>query len=267
MLRSGIALGRLSDPLASRLARLIYPDDLLRRLGLNSQTLIDQPPTLVDAVSIDCTLFGFDKGVLKVLLVKHADGICKGQWALPGGWVCEAESLDAAAERLLFSLTGIRTLYLEQLRAFGRVDRYPLRRVITVAFTALVRPEDYALVAGAAASDAYWCELDKCPPLVFDHAEILQSALASLRHKLRHEPVGFNLLPEKFTLFQLQSLYEAILCVKLDKPNFRRKMMNMKLLVPCNEKQASVAHRAAALYRFDEAVYQSLQRQGFTFEI
>lgn len=193
-------------------------------------------------------------------------GIRPGEWGLPGGWVFEHENLDAAAARVLKGLTAIDNIYLEQLRAFGAVERFPASRVITVAFSALVHQEDYTIVAGGPAADVRWYELDQCPPLVFDHAEILQYALKNLRLKLRYEPIGFNLLPPKFTLLQLQELYEVVLGVKLDKPNFRRKILNMKLLVPCEERQQSVAHRAAALYRFDEAVYEQLKVRGFSFE-
>lgn len=232
----------------------------------HNQSQLQAAPHIIRTVSIDCVIFSLEKGQLKVLLVQHGDGIREGQWGLPGGWILENESLDEAASRLLKDLTSIDNLYLEQLRAFGRVDRFPGDRVITVAYTALVS-ECLAIFAGAQASDVRWYNIDDVPALVFDHDEILDYALKSLRHKVRHEPIGFNLLPQKFTLLQLQELYETVLSVKLDKPNFRRKMMNMKLLVPCNEKQVSVAHRAAALYRFDETVYHALQEQDFAFEI
>lgn len=218
-------------------------------------------------VSIDCLVFGLYKGRLNVLLVKHRDGIRQGEWGLPGGHIGSLEDLDNAASRILQDVTGAKDLFLEQLRAFGRADRFPNGRVITIAYYALVKQEEYQLAAGGPASDVEWVDIHEMPGLVYDHSEIFEHGLKSLRHKVRHEPIGFNLLPEKFTLLQLQELYESILDVRLDKPNFRRKMMNMKLLVDCNEKQQNVAHRAAALYRFDHSVYTALAEQGFSFEV
>ncbi|MEY4589709.1 MAG: hypothetical protein RL497_1785 [Pseudomonadota bacterium] len=234
---------------------------------LTPPTELDTAASVVPTVSIDCVVFGFHQGRLNVLLVKYAEGFRAGGWGLPGDWIMEHECLDAAAMRVLRSLTGVTNIYLEQLRAFGSVNRYPGSRVITVAFTALVRQEYYVLMAGAAASAVHWCPVEDCPELALDHSEIFAEGTQSLRQKLRREPIGFNLLPQKFTLLQLQELYEAVLGIKLDKPNFRRKMMHMNLLIPCNEKQVSVAHRAAALYRFDEAVYRDLQQKGLSFSL
>lgn len=239
----------------------------------NSQTSIWQSEAkaasgALSNITIDCVVFGLRQGRLKVLTVEHASGENAGLWALPGGWVRHDESIDDAAARHLKDLTGIDRVFLEQLKAFGDVDRAGDRRVITIAYYALVHEEDYGLVVGNAASNVQWRDLVSEPcHLIFDHENILHNALTSLRHKIRHEPVGFNLLPQKFTLLQLQELYEAILGVKLDKPNFRRKMMKMKLLIPCGEKQQNVAHRAAELYRFDQEVYRELCRNGFTFEV
>ncbi len=225
------------------------------------------PKDVIQALTIDNLIFGLDSGELKILLVEHGEGISKGQWALPGGWIRYDEDLRHAASRLLEELTGLKQLYLEQLKTFGRVDRFPVARVVTVAYYALVSAEDYPAVAGSSSSDASWFSVKDLPDLVYDHAQILDYGLQFLRHQIRHKPIGFNLLPEKFTLLQLQGLYEAILDAKLDKPNFRRKILKMNLLTPCNEKQKDVAHRAANLYRFDEAAYQRLTEQGFAFEL
>lgn len=221
---------------------------------------------VIDALTIDCTIFGFQESKLKVLLVKHADGIIKDQWALPGGWVAYNENVDTAAKRLLRDLTGVKDLYLEQLKAFGTVDRYPVKRVITIAYYALTRPEIYELIPGFTASDAKWFSVDELKNLPYDHGEILHFSWNRLKRQVKHEPIGFNLLPEKFTLLQLQELYEAILETSLDKPNFRRKIMKMDLLISCREKQAGVSHRAANLYRFDKEVYDNLKEEGFIFE-
>ena len=164
-------------------------------------------------------------------------------------------------------MTGVSNIYLEQLRAFGDTERYPTKRVITIAYFALVKPEDYTLHAGFTASEAKWFKVSEIPGLPYDHGKILKAGLNHLRHKVRHEPIGFNLLPKKFTLLQLQELYEAILEKKLDKPNFRRKLMKMNLLEVCKEKQTDVSHRAASLYRFDKKIYDRLTEKGFTFEL
>jgi hypothetical protein len=221
---------------------------------------------VIEDLSIDCIIFGFQESVLKVLLVKHAEGIIKDRWALPGGFVTYDENIDSSAYRLLKDLTGVEELYLEQLQAFGEVDRYPTRRVITIAYYALTRPENYQLHPGFTASDAQWLGIQEIQALPYDHNKILQFAWQRLKQKVKFEPIGFNLLPEKFTLLQLQDPYEAILEVKLDKPNFRRKIMKMDLLISCNEKQKGVSHRAANLYRFDKLVYDRLKKEGFIFE-
>lgn len=225
-----------------------------------------RPVDSMRGLSIDNLIFGLDGNKLKVLLVKHKRGIRSGHWALPGGFLSPDEDLRDGAQRLLQDLTGVKHPYLEQLKAFGKVDRYPKERVVTIAYYALVSADDYALVAGLNASDAAWVDVRQVPPLVFDHSEILEFGVLFLQHKIRREPIGFNLLPEKFTLLQLQELYEAILELKLDKPNFRRKIMKMNLLKPCNEKQKGVAHRAASLYRFDKEAYTQLTERGFIFE-
>jgi ADP-ribose pyrophosphatase YjhB (NUDIX family) len=226
-----------------------------------------EPDDIIDALSIDCLVFGLEKDQLEILLVKHAEGISKGRWALPGGWIKYNESLDDAASRILTALTGISNIYLEQIKAFGQVDRYPTKRVITVAYFALVNAKKYKPQAGFTASEAKWFNVKKVPALPYDHSDIFDFGFGFLKHKVQHEPIGFNLLPKKFTLLQLQKLYEAILGRQLDKPNFRRKLMNMNLLVPCEEKQKDVAHRAANLYRFDKKVYDKLIEQGFDFQV
>jgi len=225
------------------------------------------PDSIIDALSIDCLIFGFKKSELDILLVQHGEGISKGKWALPGGWIRYNESSDDSAARILHDLTGVSKIYLEQLRVFGNVDRYPAKRVITIAYYALVKPENYALDPGSTAADVKWFKIGDVPDLPYDHNQILNAGLSYLKHKVRHEPIGFNLLPKKFTLLQLQELYEAILEKKLDKPNFRRKLMKMNLLDPCKEKQTDVSHRAASLYRFDKKIYDKLTEKGFTFEL
>ncbi len=220
---------------------------------------------IMEDLSIDSVIFGFSSRI-KILLVKHATGISAGKWALPGGFIHTNESLNDAAHRILYLTTGVKELFLDQLRAFGSVGRFPTKRVVTVAFYSLIRDEDYDLVAGFTASDAQWFALDEIPQLPYDHGEIIEYAMAQLKSKVKQEPIGFNLLPEHFTLLQLQSLYESILQIKLDKPNFRRKMLKMKLLIDCETKQDGVSHRAAKLYRFDQEVYDRLKEQKFVLD-
>lgn len=222
--------------------------------------------SVMNAITIDCVIFGFDKGSLEVLLVEHAEGIRKGEWALPGGWILENESIDNAAHRLLADLTGLDNIYLEQLKAFGEPDRFPLGRVITIGYYALVKREDYNVQAGFTASDAKWYKIADVTSLIYDHSEILKYSLMNLQRRVRQAPIGFNLLPEKFTLFELMQLYEEILGVEMDKSNFRRKILRMKLLVPLDEKQKDVSHRAAQLYEFDPKIYEKLTKKGFNFE-
>lgn len=222
--------------------------------------------SVMNSITIDCVIFGFDKGVLEVLLVQHGEGIRKGEWGLPGGWIREKESIDNAAHRLLEDLTGLKNMYLEQLKAFGEPNRFPLGRVITIGYFALIKLEDYHLQPGFTASDAKWYKITEIPKLIYDHNEILNYSLEQLRLRVRHAPIGFNLLPEKFTLFELMQLYEEILGIEMDKSNFRRKILSMKLLVQLDEKQKDVSHRAAKLYRFDPKIYEQLTKKGFNFE-
>ncbi len=222
---------------------------------------------IIEALSIDCLIFGFNNGRLDILLVKHAKGISKGKWALPGGWIQYNEGVNDAAKRILKSLTGISDIYLEQLNVFGDVDRYPGKRVVTLAYYALVNEEHYSLIPGFTASDVQWFSIHNLPELPYDHADILQSGWRHIKHTVRHEPIGFNLLPRKFTLLKLQELYEAILETRFDKSNFRRKFLKMNLVELSSEKQTDVSHRAASLYQFDKKMYDQLKEKGFAFEL
>lgn len=217
------------------------------------------------ALTVDCVVFGFDGGDLQVLLIRRGLEPFKDHWALPGGFVHLDETLDEAARRELAEETGLREVFLEQLHTFGAVERDPRERVVSVAYFALVKPT--AATAATDAAEAEWFPVASIPPLAFDHAEIFAAALARLRGKLRYEPLGFELLPPKFTLSQLQGLYEAVLGTALDKRNFRKKVLGFDLLVPLNEKHRDGAHRPAQLFRFDPAKYRRLKKQGFLFEL
>lgn len=219
------------------------------------------------AVTVDCAVFGFDESDLKVLLVKRDLEPFRGTWALPGGFVKMDENLEEAARRELKEETGIERLYLEQLYTFGDPDRDPRGRVISVAYCALVKLSDHLLAAATDASDAAWFAVNDIPSLAFDHDSIVDVALKRLKGKVRYQPIGFELLPTKFTLSELQHLYEAILESPLDKRNFRKKILGTGLLIELDEIEQEVAHRAARLYRFDDRKYRQLVRRGFNFEV
>ncbi|HVR42098.1 MAG TPA: NUDIX domain-containing protein [Thermoanaerobaculia bacterium] len=216
------------------------------------------------ALSVDCVVFGFDAGDLEVLLVRRREEPFGGRWALPGGLVRRGESLEVAARRELFRETGIDRLYLEQLYTFGDPGREPRRRVVSVAHYALVALADHPVRDDGSVA---WFALDRVRRLPFDHGSILATALARLKAKVRYQPIGFELLPRKFTLTRLQNLYEAILGTPLDKRNFRRKILGTGLLLELDERERGVAHRAARLYTFDRGKYRQLARHGLNFEI
>ena len=219
------------------------------------------------ALTVDCVVFGFDEGELKVLLIQRALEPFQGKWALPGGFVHVDETIDDAARRELDEETGLKNVFLEQLYTFGAVDRDPRERVISVAHYALVKLSDYEAKAATDAASAEWFPISKLPNLAFDHAEIVATALARLQGKVRYQPVGFELLPPKFTLSELQHLYEAILEAGLDKRNFRKKVLGFGLLMPLKETQMAGRHRPAQLFRFDADKYEKLKKRGFNFEL
>ena len=219
------------------------------------------------AFTVDNVIFGFDDGDLKVLLIKRGEEPFFGKWALPGYFVYPEEDLDAAANRVLEELSGLKDVYLEQVRTFGAVDRHPTGRVITVAYYSLVKISAYKLYASSIAQKAKWFSISQISELPFDHAEILEACFNRLKRRLRGQPIGFELLPPKFTLTDLQHLYEAILETDLDKRNFRKKILSMNLLVDLNETQEGVAHRPARLYQFDREKYEYLFSEGFNFEL
>jgi 8-oxo-dGTP diphosphatase len=219
------------------------------------------------ALTVDCVVFGFDGGELKVLLIERGLEPFKGRWALPGGFVRVEETLDEAARRELVEETGLKNVFLEQLYSFGEIKRDPRERVVSVAYYALVKLSDHRAKAATDAANAEWFLVSKLPKLAFDHAEILRTALGRLQGKVRYQPIGFELLPEKFTLSQLQHLYEAVLETALDKRNFRKKVLGFGLLLPLEETLMAGRHRPAQLFRFDVDKYEKLKRRGFNFEV
>ena len=219
------------------------------------------------ALTVDCVVFGVDEQELKLLLIQRGHEPFLGAWALPGGFVHVDESLEAAAARELQEEAGVTPLFLEQLYTFGAVQRDPRERVISVAYYTLVKLSDHKVRAATDAADAAWFSVAELPSLAFDHEQIVETALERLKAKVRYQPIGFELLPNKFTLSQLQRLYEIVLERELDKRNFRKKVLGMDILVETDELERDVAHRAARLYRFDERKYKRLAKAGFNFEI
>lgn len=219
------------------------------------------------SVTVDIVVFGLSDDALEVLLIQRDQAPFEGAWALPGGFVGMDEELEEAARRELAEETGVTDVFVEQLYTFGGVRRDPRTRVISVAYYALVNIREHELHARTDARSARWFELGDVPELAFDHGKILETARERLRGKVRYQPIGFELLPPKFTLRELRHLYELILERPLDKRNFRKKILSTGLVVSTNERQTGVAHRAARLYRFDRRRYDAMTRRGFEFAI
>ncbi|MEO0312407.1 MAG: hypothetical protein RIQ89_2064 [Bacteroidota bacterium] len=225
-------------------------------------------PKLHSDFSVDCVIFGFDEGELKILLIERNEAPFKKWKAIPGNLVYDTEDIDGAAQRVLYELSGLRNIFLEQFHTFGDINRHPQGRVITVAYYSLIKRNDEGLhPVTSFARKAFWCPANNLPELAFDHQKIAMKALEVLRSKIQYEPIGFELLPEKFSLTQLQHIYEAILQTKIDKRNFRKKMLSYGLLQEQKQKQTNVSHRAAKLYKFNSLRYETLKKKGFIFGI
>ncbi len=223
-------------------------------------------PKLHSDFSVDCVIFGFDDGELKVLLVERNEPPYKNRIAIPGNLAYDNETIHEAAQRVLYELTGLKNIFLEQFHSFGSISRHPQGRVITVAYYSIIKRTMNGLhPVTSYMKKAFWCRANEIPKLAFDHNEIVEKALETLRHKIQYEPIGFELLPEKFTLTQLQHIYEAILQKKIDKRNFRKKILRYGLLRGLNQKQKGVSHRAASYYRFNKKSYAALKKKGFIF--
>ncbi len=217
-------------------------------------------PHLDSVFSTDCVIFGFEAGELKVLLIERNEEPFKDWYALPGNIVGPDESVDAAAQRILYELTGLHDLPMRQFHTFGEVNRHPQGRVVTIAYFALIRigGQKDLMPITQYARKAFWHPVNDLPTLAFDHTDIFKRAFKKIRAKLNYEPIAFELLPEKFTLTQLQSLYEAVLSKQLDKRNFRKKMLSYGFLKELAEKQKGVSYRAAKLYKFDRRKYAKI---------
>ena len=216
-------------------------------------------------VALDGIIFGFDKGELKLLIHKRRFEPFMGHWSLFGGFLKVEESLEDAANRILYELTGLEDIYMEELQTYGEIERDPAGRVISVAYYALIPAhrysDDYSRQYGAT-----WVSLKDLPGLIMDHDVMVEKGLSRLQRRAASQPIGFELLPKKFTIPQLQALYEAIFQSGLDKRNFRKKILSMGVLVKLEEKDKS-SRKGAFLYRFDKRKYQKLVDGGYIFTI
>jgi len=218
-------------------------------------------------LAVDAVVFGYADQQLQLLLIRRNIPPFEGEWALPGGQVLSEESLEAAVERELREETGIGINYLEQLYTFGQPGRDPRNRVVSVAYFALVNPNQFELAAATDAADARWFSCQKLPALAFDHAQIVEYAQQRLRAKLTYEPIGLNLLDQDFLFSDLEKLYESILNRKIDRRNFRKKFLSFGILTETTRVHSGHKGRPGTLFRFDEEKYKALKEKGFLFEI
>jgi 8-oxo-dGTP diphosphatase len=219
-------------------------------------------------VAVDCIVFGYDilEKEMKLLLIRRSFDPKKGNWSLPGGFVDEKESLDEATSRVLRTHTGLEKIYLKQSYSYGETDRDPGARVISTAYFALIAIRDINKVL-TEKSEAHWRSISVLPELIFDHTMMVKRALTDLQDQIKVKPVGFELLPEKFTLVQLQDLYEAIFQKKIDRRNFRKKIFSMGILEKLDEKERETSKKGAFYYKFNKERYEGLAQNGFYFNL
>ncbi|PKD16646.1 DNA mismatch repair protein MutT [Salegentibacter salinarum] len=217
-------------------------------------------------VATDCVIFGFDEGNLKLLIFKRRVKPLMGTWSLIGSFVKLDEDVKEAAKRVLKEITGLENVFMEELKTYGTTFRDPGYRTISIAQYALIRIGEYdkELVER---HGAHWYDIEDVPDLVLEHNQMVKDALVRIRRKARYKPIGFELLPEKFTIPQLQRLYEAVYHKEIDARNFRKKVLSLNVLVKLDEKDMSTSRRGAFLYKFDRKKYLKLQESGFNFEI
>ena len=227
----------------------------------------DLTPFFSFGISVDCVVFGYYVVDVKVLVIERGTEPYIGYQAIPGDLVHPQEDAVTATQRVLRDLTGLENIYLEQLYTFAGVDRHPLGRVATIAYFSLLKIGDYNPRPSSWATDAQWMPIQALGEMAFDHKEIFDAALQRLQARVRNQPIGFELLPEEFTLAYLQHLYETLLNTQFDKANFRKKILTMDLLIPLDKMQKAVRHRPARLYQFDALRYEALSKRGFHFEL
>ncbi len=217
-------------------------------------------------LAVDCIIFGFDQDVLKILLIKRDFDPEKGKWSLMGGFMKKDETLDDAATRVLYDLTGIHNIYMEQLALQSKLDRDPVERTISVPYYALINIQEHKEELIEQYS-AQWFPLSKFPNLIFDHKEMVNRAIKRLRYRATNMPIGFELLPEKFTMRQLQKLYEAIWDQELDKRNFINKFQALDILIKLEMKEMTTSKKGSYLFKFDKAKYENKTTEGFQFKL
>lgn len=214
-------------------------------------------------IAVDCIIFGFDGKDLKVLLIKRGFEPGFGKWSLMGGFIATSESIDSGAARILKTLTGLTNIYMEQLYSFGEVDRDPGGRVVSIAYFALIKIDN----SGALTKEynAKWYNINSIPAMIFDHKKMIVMARERLMQKVATHPIGFELLPKKFTLSQLQNLYEAIYGVHFDKRNFLRKILSLGIFIKLNEKEKLLSKKGSFYFMFDFEKYKKLDQQEMRF--
>ena len=218
-------------------------------------------------LTVDAVVFGYEEGKITVLLIKRKYEPFRNKWAIPGGFIKDDESLEQAVERELYEETGVKINYLEQLYTFGQPERDPRGRIVSIAYFGLVRPDAFKLFASTDAEDAQWFSIDELPELSFDHKEILELAIKRLQGKITYEPIGFELLDKKFPFSDLEKLYSTLLGRKVDRRNFRKKIVGLNVLDELDEKVSKGSGRPANLFQFNQKRYFQLKKEGIIFEI
>ncbi len=211
------------------------------------------------ALSVDCVIFGFDENQLKVLLIRSDLKKFKEKWSLLGDIVNPKEELDSAAYRILKQRTGLDNVYMEQVKTFGSLNRHPAGRVVTVAYYSLINIQNHKLKI--LDNELHWHDVHDIAEMAFDHKEILDTSFEQLQRRVQEHPLAFSLLPKKFSLRELQNVYEAILNTKMDRRNFRKKFFAMDFLVDINEMEQEVPHRPGKLYNFNYSKYEKKKKK------
>jgi len=218
-------------------------------------------------VAVDAVVFGYTNNKLQILLIQQKFGSEKNKWALPGGFVKDGESLNEAVQRELREETGVKENYLEQLYTFGDIKRDSRARIISIAYLALINPKNFVLKAGSDAQAVKWMNVNEVPALAFDHKQILKTSLTRLRNKINYQPIGFELLNKEFPFSDLENLYQTILNKKIDRRNFRKKILSFNFLTETTKIYKPASGRPAKLFRFNKKKYKELEKGGFHFEI
>lgn len=244
-------------------------DETIERINVNSKGLIADSKGLVNSypavpITVDCVIFGFEENELKVLLIRSDLQAFKGKWSLLGDIVRDVEELDEAAYRVLQQRTGMTDVFLEQVKAFGGIHRHPGGRVITIAYCSLLNIRHHELKI--LDNELHWHNVKNLGDMAFDHQEIIDECYRWLQKRIQEHPLAFNLLPEKFSLRELQNLYEAILGVELDRRNFRKKFFSMDFLIDLEEYEENVPHRPGKLYKFNFEKYEKNKRKWFAID-